>query len=382
MSKALEKSSLLAVSLLVNSAGAILPSLPLLTAEFSGENKTLVELVSTLPSLFVMLTVPFSPSIAKKIGYKRTVQLGLILCLLGGLLPIVTRTFPILFLSRIIFGIGLGLFNPLLFSFSANRYHGKELSDMIGFQSAFEGMGGILVSFVVAQLIMNGWRSTLWVYLIILPIGLVFSLFVPEIETFKDKAARSAVKVKLDSYFWGYVLLLMVLITVYTSVSVKLTALLLEAGYGNAKDASNGLAIMGVGAMSAGFLFGKARLFFKEWLLPVSFALLGLSLLGLALTDQIWVMLVCIFLIGLAFRTFVPYLLDLANQVSDNSGERRTSLLLMAFNIGLAFAPVTLNFIQRIFHFNYISHIFIAESLMVFVIAIGASFYSFKSFRK
>ncbi|WP_262508798.1 MFS transporter, partial [Ursidibacter maritimus] len=111
-----------------------------------------------------MLTVSFSPRLAEKLGYKQTVQLGLAITLVSGFAPMVTSSFIWLFISRVSFGIGIGWFNPLLFSFSSSLYKGNELSSMIGFQSAFEGIGGILTSLLVASLIAGGWRQTLWVY--------------------------------------------------------------------------------------------------------------------------------------------------------------------------------------------------------------------------
>ncbi|MGZ7228793.1 MFS transporter, partial [Streptococcus pyogenes] len=77
---------------------------------------------------------------------------------------------------------------------------------MIGFQSAFEGMGGILTSFLVAQLILFGWRHTLWTYLLILPVFTLFTLFVPDIKPLEEE--KKAEKVKIDKSFVAYIFLL------------------------------------------------------------------------------------------------------------------------------------------------------------------------------
>lgn len=366
----IRKISLLLVSLLVISSGVLLPSLPEITSQYQSINPTFVEVLATLPALLTMMTVGFSPRIARQFGYKRTVQLGLIVTFLSGILPIFTTSFTLLFVSRVTFGIGVGLFNPLLFSFSSRLYKGKELSDMIGFQSAFEGMGGILTSFLVAQLILFGWRHTLWTYLLILPIFTLFTLFVPDIKPLEEE--KKAEKVKIDKSFVAYIFLLIVLITVYMSVSIKLTAFLLEQGVGNAKDTSNALALMGVGAMSAGLLFGRNMQLFKEWLLPIAFSGLSLSLFLLANSQQVWMVLVLNFFIGLCFRTFMPFLLNKANQSSDGGGEKRTALLLAGFNVGSALAPVSIRIMQNLLSLRYVKDIYLTESLLLTIIAIGA----------
>ncbi|MGT2756622.1 MFS transporter [Streptococcus ovuberis] len=372
MTARLQKLSLLLVSVIVLSSGVLLPSLPEITQEYSKINSTLVELLSTLPALFTMLTVSFSPHLAEKLGYKQTVQLGLVITLVSGFAPMLTSSFIWLFISRVTFGIGIGLFNPLLFSFSSHLYKGNELSSMIGFQSAFEGIGGIVTSLLVAQLIAGGWRQTLWVYLIILPVLLLFSFFVPNIGSPRTVEARQHTKIKIDKAFLLLIVLLMILITVYMSVSVKLTALLLEGRFGTAKDASLALALMGFGAMSAGLLFGKSIQLFKQWLLPVALTGMGVSLLCLGLTRNLSLVLLSNIAIGLAFRSFVPYLMNLANQVSDGSGERRTALLLMGFNIGSAFAPVSIKVLQNMLHLKEVKSIYLVEGLFLCFLAIGS----------
>lgn len=39
-------------------------------------------------------------------------------------------------------------------------YHGDERASMIGFQSAFQGFGAALMTFVAGQLVQFGWQYT------------------------------------------------------------------------------------------------------------------------------------------------------------------------------------------------------------------------------
>lgn len=366
----LRKISLLFVSILVISSGVLLPSLPNIIRDYPMIPPTIIELLGTLPALFTMLVIPFSPNVAKIIGYKKTVQIGLVIAFISGILPIYVHSFLILFLTRITFGVGIGLFNPLLYSFSTSLYQGVALTKMLGYQSAFEGMGGIVTSFLVAQLVAGGWRHTLWTYLIILPILLLFSLFIPDVHPSNQKTTNKE-KVKIDKNFFVFIGLLVVLITIYMSVSIKISAFLNEQHFGTVKDASNGLALMGVGAMMAGLLFGINTRIFKQWLLVVSFLGMSVSLYVLANTQSVFWMIMMNFTIGLSFRTFIPYLLNLANQVDDGMGERRTALLLVGFNIGSAFAPVTINLFSKLLHLSTVKSIYLMEAFIVLIIAIA-----------
>ncbi len=249
---------------------------------------------------------------------------------------------------------------------------------MIGFQSAFEGAGGILTSFLVAYLVAGGWKQTLWTYLIILPIILFFSLFVPDIEPVEEEGGKEG-KTSIDTGFIGYMVLLVILITVYMSVSIKLTEFLLETGVGTAADTGNALALMGLGAMLAGLLFGRNMQLFKDWLLPLAFSGLSLSLFFLANSQQVWLVILFNFTTGLCFRTFIPFLLNKANQTSDGSGEKRTALLLAAFNIGSAFAPISIRLLQHLLGLQTVRGVYQAEALLVFLIAVGAGLLTLRS---
>ncbi|MFX3616453.1 MAG: MFS transporter [Sporolactobacillus sp.] len=75
-----------------------------------------IELLTTIPSFFLMIGILLSNWIARKLGLKQTVMLGVAITALAGLSPIVITSFPLLMLSRAAFGFGVGIFNSLLAS--------------------------------------------------------------------------------------------------------------------------------------------------------------------------------------------------------------------------------------------------------------------------
>lgn len=102
--------AILAISILLTSATAINGALPQMRASLS-MTTTQGELVATVPSLGVVIFVVLSSLIAKKIGIKRTVQIGLLLVGFGGIAPIFLVNYPLIIVSRFILGAGFGLFN-------------------------------------------------------------------------------------------------------------------------------------------------------------------------------------------------------------------------------------------------------------------------------
>lgn len=68
MKKQMKKFSILAVSLMTASAPAINAAIPMLAKHFSNVLLPMVEMLTTIPSLFLIVSILFSNWIAKKIG--------------------------------------------------------------------------------------------------------------------------------------------------------------------------------------------------------------------------------------------------------------------------------------------------------------------------
>lgn len=373
------KLSLLSVSLLVVSGGAIAANIPAIMIAYPTINPTLIELITTIPSLFIILTVPFSHRFAKKFGYKFSVQLGIIIVLVAGISPMFTSSFWLLFFSRIIFGIGVGLFNPLLFALAKKLYQGKERSSIIGFQSAFEGIGGMIITFTVGQLLIMNWRLSFLAYGLALPIFLLFTWFVPNVSRETDENERKVENERIPSVTYAYVALLILVVTIYMSITVKITSLLLEKGFGNATDGSNLLALVGLGAMIAGVLFGSIVLRTKKWTLPISFFVLGASLFMIALSKNLMSISFAVIVCGFSFRTFIPYLFNEVNQEKNGNSEKSTSLLLIGFNVGAAFAPVSISLFGKLLPTKENTGLFLAEGIIMMLLAFSTLMINIKT---
>ncbi|WP_314062096.1 MFS transporter [uncultured Vagococcus sp.] len=371
----ISKLSLLSVSLLVVSGGAIAANIPAIEQTYPHVNQTIIELLTTMPSLFIILTVLISSKLAAKVGDTAIIQLGILLVLIAGLLPVVTGSFGWLFFSRLLFGVGVGLFNPLLYAVSSKLYSGAELAKMIGLQSAFEGIGGMMMTFLVGQLLMINWRVSFLAYGLALPIFCLFCLFVPKSTATEE--AKEVTDEKADSLVWGYGMLLVIVVTIYMSPAVKLTSLLLSKGIGDATDGSNLMALVGLGAMVAGFLFSPVVARLKAWTLPLAFIGLSLAMLLIALSTNLVTASLAVVLCGISFRTFVPYIFNEVNQPTNN-GKKNTSVLLIAFNLGAAFAPISIAIFYRLLPNLSQSGLFISEALMMCLLAVGSGFQLFR----
>lgn len=95
MNKKMMKFSLLSVSLILTSAGAVTSAIPSMSATYATRSLSAVELLTTAPSFMVTIFVLISSFIARKIGQKQTVIIGLVIASICGILPLFSQSYSI-----------------------------------------------------------------------------------------------------------------------------------------------------------------------------------------------------------------------------------------------------------------------------------------------
>lgn len=334
MNKKMMKFSLLSVSLILTSAGAVTSAIPSMSATYATRSLSAVELLTTAPSFMVTIFVLISSFIARKIGQKQTVIIGLVIASIYGILPLFSQSYSIVLASRAGLGIGFGLINSLAVSMIAAFYHGDERASMIGFQSAFQGFGAALMTFVAGQLVQFGWQYTFLVYAISLPILVLFVLFVPTPETTELQSHGTAPTrqvIKTNPKMISYGIFLLLVIVVYNAVSIKLATVLTTYSLGNETNAANILTIMQLASMAAGVCFGWLQTKAHRYMLTLSLLLMGIGFVLIATVINLYVIGFGAILTGISFSLFIPYLFNQVSIQAPKYAESfNTSILLVA----------------------------------------------------
>lgn len=288
MRKKLEESmlkiALLSVSLLVASAPAINANIPAMAKAFPNVPLSTVELLTTISSMFLMISVLTSSFIARKIGYKQTILLGIIIVAIFGTLPAFTHSFWLIMISRALLGYGIGLFNSLLVTMISYFYHGEIRTSLFGMQSAFEGLGGIFITFVAGQLLKINWQAPFYAYLLAVPVILLFFIFVPNVQV--EKKDEHINKDGNNNYkgVLGYTFVIFIVSMLYMIMGIKVSTLMTSKGYGQASDASLVIIALGIGSMVSGSMFGSILRKCKQYTVTLGFILLSIAmfLIGVA----------------------------------------------------------------------------------------------------
>ncbi|MGG3575158.1 MFS transporter [Bacillus gobiensis] len=371
----------LEAALLISSGPAIAANIPAITKEFSTINPTHVGLLTTIPSLFVILGVLIGNRLELWIGKKKTILIGLGLVFFSGIFPALKHDiFSLLFLSRCIFGIGIGLFNRLIIQMISDLYQNDldKRAKVIGMESSFEGLGGICMTILVGQLLKISWHTSFFVYALALPIFLAFFFFVPDD---KKQIEKRKVEEKItisDSLndrrtyrlMIGYGILLFVIVTFFINYNIQITPLILEKNIGSATNGSNMIAFIGLGAFIAGFAFGKAFQLLQYYIMPTSLLLLGVFMYVTTISESILLTTFCSMVIGFSFRSIMPFLLHTFTQQIAKMATFGTTIVLVSYNIGATLSPYEGSLFSQLLHVNAVQSVIFANSIFIFLISI------------
>ncbi len=181
MNKVFTKSTILSVSLLtVMASAAISPALAKISQAFPGVDKTLIKLVLTLPSLFIIPFSLLSGWLALRVKQKYILLAGLFIYFLAGIGGGFARSIRELLIIRAIFGIGVGLIIPLSTGLIANFFEGRERVKMMGYSGSVSHFGGVIFLLLSGWLACLNWRFAFGVYGLAVIIILMIFFWLPE----------------------------------------------------------------------------------------------------------------------------------------------------------------------------------------------------------
>lgn len=376
MNKKILKIALLSVSMLVAVAPAINANIPAMKEAFPQVPLSMVEMITTIPSLFLMISVLTSGVIAKKIGYKQTIMLGLGIVAVSGIIPVFIGNFYLVLFSRAALGFGIGLFNSLLIGLISYFFDGNERTTLIGYHEALGGLGGMMITYIAGQLMHINWQVPFISYAIAIPVFFIFWKVIPKVKT-EDILHKNKKQVEINegkegsfSIVYAFMILIVIGATLNMTMGIKVSSLIVEQGYGSASDASTVIMLLSLGAMISGFIFGKMYNIFKNYIMCVGFLITALAMFIIGTSHTTWMTVCGGFLVGFGFRVMMPTLTNIVNSSHLKNPTLATSLLLVAYNLGSAFAPYGSLIIQKLSWTSDLRGVFFVDGLGFVLLAV------------
>ena len=301
----MEKASILALSLVLTTAFSISSSLPAMFQYYKNYSSSQVELLVSLPSIGIMSLLMFNSVLERFVSERFMIILGLILYSICGLIPFFNQSYNLVFASRFVFGLGLGMMNPRAIAIISERFQGRERVQMLGYRGSAEVVGTALLTLIVGQLLRFNWTTTFWVYAIGFIVLALYLMFVPyeKNESDKHKHLKSVRKMTRKqihlSIFLAFIAGMIVCANV--AITLRIPSLVLQAEIGNAETASWILSCMQLVGILAGVSFASLVNALKNRLLTITGIVFGLSQIMIGLSSQIYFLSLSALLSGFAY---------------------------------------------------------------------------------
>ena len=158
--------TILSMSLLtVMAAAAIAPAMGIIRQHFASAPDMLVQLIISLPALFIILTNLLFLPISRVLRTRAIAIIGLVLYVAAGTGCFFVDNIHLLLLMRALLGVSVGLIMLLSTGLLSYFYPPEEQARLMGLSAAMNQMGGVVGTLLAGMLASIAWNYAFLVYL-------------------------------------------------------------------------------------------------------------------------------------------------------------------------------------------------------------------------
>lgn len=353
MKKLLEKVSILSLSLVLTTSFSISSALPYMFEYYKDLPKSQIELLVSLPSAGIMVTLFLNTFIERFLDERKMIITGLLILSIFGMVPFFNQAYPILFISRFIFGMGVGLINAKAISIISERYQGRERIQTLGFRGSAEVVGTALVTLLVGFLLQFGWTSSFLAYGAGLIVLFLFMTFVPYHQKEESQHILANHKESLQKEEWKLTIILAIvaamIVLCNVGVTLRIPSIVAYTFKDQHSSASFILSAMQLIGILAGLTFSGLVHLFKSKLITYAGIAYGISMMAVALSPSIPLLALSALFSGYTYSTALTMVFQiLSAKIPARRLNQVTSVAVLGCSFGAAITPFALNTIGLI----------------------------------
>jgi MFS family permease len=334
--------TILSMSLLTVMAGAaIAPALDIIRAHFADQAPLLIQLLVSIPALFIIITNLFFLEISRHLKSKVIALIGLTLYVVAGVGCYFANDIWVLLLLRMLLGVSVGLVMPLSTGLLAYYYPPEEQSRLMGLSAAMNQMGGVVATLVAGLLATVQWNYCFLVYLLGLIAIILVVLYLPNEHLGSSNKRGVAFQprqlLKFHPSVIGMFLLMMVFFIFPTNFAIT--------AHERTNLSAEMITVIMVGfdvvAFFVGLLFGNVMRWFRRGVKYFASLFFLAAYAFFALGHSVPMLLMGCALGGIANGVGVPYLNTIASiKGGKNSATTVMPLLSAALYLGQFVSPI------------------------------------------
>ena len=304
--------SVMAMSFVGMSMGAVTPALAEISKVFPTAPSTTISLLATIPTL---CSIPCSllagKFVGKQVKYRTLAITGIMILLVCGVTPIFLQSLKAIVFMRGLMGCGLGLIIPLGYSITMNTLSVQEAEVQMGRNNFMASVGGIVFQLIGGFLSNISWHYCFASYLIVIPVLLILLLYMEEPTYSADAlAAMSQIpgnripKIGISLLFWSlfYGLFMVLFYPMITDIS----GIISNSNIGTSSDSALVLSSFTLGSAIGSLILSKIITRIKKYTFVISGLLCSLGFFLLSIGQNLVTMFTAAFIFGLGFGMFAP----------------------------------------------------------------------------
>lgn len=335
-----------------------------------------VQMLVTIPSFISMVIALASGKLVLVISKKKLLLISSLIAFASGFAPLFVNSFAVLFISRAIYGIAMGVATTLNTAVVAEFFEGDERVSVMGIQGASVGAGMVLVTTVAGWIGKNDFRNAYYLNIIgILAFVLLF-VFLPETGVVKSEG-KEDVHMNKDVFILSFFCMMefFFLITFNTNIAMHLSGNL--AGDTSASGLLTGV-FSGV-QIVAGLVLGYITKITKKMTMSCAMLSLAVGTLLIAIAPSNMILLIIgAFFCGISQGVFIPTgMVAVSNAVAPAAAAMAAAWFTCGNCIGQTLSPIVLNKLsEALFGQVTTGHIFLISAIGITLISLLAGIYN------
>ncbi|MCD7919308.1 MAG: MFS transporter [Clostridiales bacterium] len=358
LNKQMLKITILVLTFSQMATNGLSPAMSDLAAAFPDVATSAIQMLMTLPGIFVVFLSLISASLTSIFPKKYLIGTGsLCICATAVLGTTLYQSLPLLFAWSALMGIGMGLISALTVSLISDYFEGQEKETLMGLQTSAANLGGMIMTAVGGVLTAIAWNLDYLVYLIALPGLLLLILFVPketpmlqntQEETETERTGGAALF--KNKSVWIYVGISVLMLFLFNAGPTNLSMYVTEFGIGNSVVAGWAATVFLLGGTVMGILFGKFSQRLGVFTIPLGFLFMAVGFLVMVAGANIVFLYVGCLLAGMSISLVSPQCILQASSFCKSSQElaMAAAAIMAASNIGTFLTPQITNFAQAV----------------------------------
>jgi MFS family permease len=358
--KARIKIGIYAMAVLMMGIVGVSGSLTVIGAQFPSASQSAIQSIISIPCLAVLPTTILSGKLMGSMSKKTLGIIGMLIFLIGGVVPVMLTSLPVILVFRGLFGVGVGVVQAVASALVAENFFGPEREAVQGTMTSAQMLGCAVMVFAGGWLGDMAWNASFLVHgIAILSLVIAFVCLplvrVPKMDSTGDAAfaegagrtdeiERGKTRLNKSSWSWaGITFLLFIGVQVYT---VYISYVLAEKSIGGAAESGMTVAVACIGGFVMGILYGKLAGRAGNLTFAIGLFIMALSYIILGIADSMAVIYIGGFVYGIAMAICMPAaFVNTANSVDAFSSAMALSITMCAQNLGQFVCPYIMNFI-------------------------------------